>query len=596
MSFVSMDPEFVAVVQAATVGARLFPLSHTGNPKHLLPAAGIALLERLLTGTLRDFSHVFVAIAADDHATVPTMFENRPELWTLATPEDSAPETGATSRTTTTTTTTPDPTVAFPQPHSVWKPANDNNDDKANTNLPARVTVVRMPEECPGSAEILRQLEGLLPAAAHTLVVPADLLVTHSTTAATTTTITALLQTHRQGQAPKGANDRAACTMLLQDVGEQDENGVPLKESAKQKKGGLARDAEDIEYMALAFHTRDGAGGGGNNKHSTAARVLWKQGKLAAEQDEDFTLTGQTPKLQIPKARLRCNGSGTVVKVRQDWNDLHVYVLSPWVVRLVQTKTNIVDLQTDLLPLLIRRQFVGKVETFGQGVESHIVTQILQQEQQDDPDATTAAGGVVDETAGHHINGLSPKDANVNLTGFHNSANTSSTTTAAILRPNQTYTVLAHVGTGAMRVSSLPAYLYASKEVLQTALTTTSTGSLDDRPALPPQSTTNAKFMSLIMADTEIGDKPTLKCSIVGRRCKLGHKCRLNNVILLDDVQLGDNVVLQNTIVGRGTVVGDNCSLNDCQVAAGIQVESGTKEKGEVLVDTNTNTVTAAVG
>ena len=53
----------------------------------------------------------------------------------------------------------------------------------------------------------------------------------------------------------------------------------------------------------------------------------------------------------------------------------------------------------------------------------------------------------------------------------------------------------------------------------------------------------------------------------------------------MDNVQLGDNVVLQNTIVGKDTVIGDNCSLNDCQVAAGMTIESGTKERGEVLVD-----------
>jgi NDP-sugar pyrophosphorylase family protein len=56
----------------------------------------------------------------------------------------------------------------------------------------------------------------------------------------------------------------------------------------------------------------------------------------------------------------------------------------------------------------------------------------------------------------------------------------------------------------------------------------------------------------------------------------------------MDNVTLGDNVVLQNTIVGPRAVIGDNCGLNDCQVAAGKHVPSGTKEKGEVLVDTLT--------
>ena len=570
-SYANVHPEFVAVVLACTTGARLFPLASQQQqlPKHLLPAAGIPFLERLLTGALSDFQHVFIAIAADDQMTVPTLFEEQTAVWQ----SDTA---AATS------TTTTDPTTAtFPQPHSVWKPvANNSNSNNNNNNnnsllLPARVTVVRMPEECPGSAEVLRQLEGLLPTAAHVLVVPGDLVVTSAAT-----TLAALVQAHRQGQqAVKKTNytcnqtaaGPAACTLLLHDVGEQDEHGVPLKESAKQKKGGLARDAEDIEYMALAFGTTQSSSSSSSSSSSTA-RLIWKQPKVEAEQDEAFTLTGQTPRLSLPKARLRDSG---IVKVRSDWNDLHVYALAPWVVRLVQAKTNICSLQRDLLPLLIRRQFLGKVETFGQSVESHRVLEILEDDLVDGATGAAAGGGLFQ-------NALSPKDGNTTTTAA------SSTTTASLMKPNQTYTVLAHVGTGAMRSSSLPAYLYACKDLLQKLVDPAKRQQEPHCLRLPTHSTTNPKLVSLTLPDAQIGDKPTLKTSIVGRHARLGNKCRLNNVILFDNVQLGDNVVLQNTIVAANAVIGDNCSLNDCQVAASVKVASGTKEKGEVLVETMT--------
>lgn len=567
-SYSNVHPEFVAVVLGCTTGARLFPLASQQQqlPKHLLPAAGIPLLERLLTGALSDFQHVFIAIAADDQMTVPTLFEEQGNVWQ----SDTAAATTSTSST--------DPTTAtFPQPHSVWKPVvNNNNNNASSLLLPARVTVVRMPEECPGSAEVLRQLEGLLPVKAHVLVVPGDLVVTSAAT-----TLAALVQAHRQGQQQRQAvktnnyfttNETsagpAACTVLLHDVGEQDEHGVPLKESAKQKKGGLARDAEDIEYMALAFGTTQSS----SSSSSSTARLIWKQPKVEAEQDEAFTLTGQTPRLSLPKARLR--GSG-VVKVRSDWNDLHVYALAPWVVRLVQAKTNICSLQLDLLPLLIRRQFLGKVETFGQVVESHRVLEILEDDLVDGATGAAAGGGLFH-------NALSPKDANTTTTAA------SSTTTASLMKPNQTYTVLAHVGTGAMRSSSLPAYLYACKDLLQKLVDPAKRQQEPHCLRLPTQSTTNPKLVSLTLPDAQIGDKPTLKTSIVGRHARLGNKCRLNNVILFDNVQLGDNVVLQNTIVAANAVIGDNCSLNDCQVAASVKVASGTKEKGEVLVETMT--------
>ena len=620
--FQNVEPEFVAVVLAATVGARLFPLaqqqqhpqpheeggsgstsSSGSRPKHLLPIAGVPLLERLLREALHDVSHIFVALAAEDTTTVPALLESSAdwEEWTnengLAAVMNRSndnnhnrntvtdPTTSSNSATTTTTTAPTGTRSSFTAPvHSVWK-SKTSSSHTTTTNTSQYITVVHMPEDCPGSAEVLRQLEGLLPRTAHTMIVPGDLVVTQPTA-----TLAALVQAHRHGQGrPRSfydgssSNDDmsspppAACTVLLHDVGEQDETtGVPMKESAKAKKGGLAREPEEIEYMALAMPSKT-TPTTAMSSSTMSPRLIWKIGKLQAEQDEDFTLTGQTPKLNIPKARLRTTGSASVVKVRNDWNDLHVYVLSPWVVRLVQAKTSILHLQRDLLPLLIRRQFVGKVETFGQGVEPHRVLEIL--EELEDENNNSVWGNM-----------MSPKDAHGNgNNNNNNNITTPAAHTAKLMKPHQTYSVLAHVvKTGAMRSSSLPAYLYASKEMLQTLVANPAMRRNEPRLTLPANSTTNAKFVSLLLPDAQIGDKPTLKASIVGRGCRLGNKCRLNNVILMDGVQLGDNVVLQNTIVGPAATIGDNCSLNDCQVAAGMQVASGTKEKGEVLVETLT--------
>jgi hypothetical protein len=125
-----------------------------------------------------------------------------------------------------------------------------------------------------------------------------------------------LVDTHRQGS-------QTACTMLLADVAEEDEHGVPLKESAKQKKGGLAREEEDIDYIALSYTSTD------TSTPVTPPRVVWKQSKIDVETDEDYV--GTTPKLVLPKPRLRHG----VTRVRTEWSDLHVYAFSPWVRRLI---------------------------------------------------------------------------------------------------------------------------------------------------------------------------------------------------------------------------------------------------------------------
>mmetsp|Transcript_23200 Transcript_23200/g.35825 ORF Transcript_23200/g.35825 Transcript_23200/m.35825 type:complete len:92 (-) Transcript_23200:180-455(-) len=78
--------------------------------------------------------------------------------------------------------------------------------------------------------------------------------------------------------------------------------------------------------------------------------------------------------------------------------------------------------------------------------------------------------------------------------------------------------------------------------------------------------------------------KMTIKNSTIGRRVKIGIKCKLNNVVIMDDVDVGNETILQNTVVSAGCIIGDNCNLNDCQIGPGAQVEAFTKVKGEAIV------------
>jgi translation initiation factor eIF-2B subunit gamma len=98
---------------------------------------------------------------------------------------------------------------------------------------------------------------------------------------------------------------------------------------------------------------------------------------------------------------------------------------------------------------------------------------------------------------------------------------------------------------------------------------------------LPQGTSVRSKVHSVLLPGASTGDKVTFKSACVGRRCKLGNKCRLNNVVIMDDVSFGDNVILQNSIVGSGCKIGDNCNLNDCQIAPGKEIPSGEKAKGE---------------
>lgn len=83
------------------------------------------------------------------------------------------------------------------------------------------ITVIKIGDDCFGSIDALRKLEQekVVPESCHMIVLPGDLVVLQPQQ------FLALLQPSQDKE--------AACTTLLVDVGEQDEHGIPLKESAK---------------------------------------------------------------------------------------------------------------------------------------------------------------------------------------------------------------------------------------------------------------------------------------------------------------------------------------------------------------------------
>lgn len=499
--FQNTAPEFVAVVLASSVGARLFPMTDAQHPKHMLPVAGEPVVFRLLKClTASGFTQCVLGIAQDDSTTLEALKTTQEGLLFSEQLEST-------------------PNVVM-------------QSDKL------KLTVVRVGEDCQGSAEALRQIEvaSVIPASSHIVVFPGDLVVFD------TSAIRNLVDTHRQGLFK--TNTMTACTMLLADVGEEDEHGAPLKESSKQKKGGLARDEEEIEYMALSY---------ASTETTTPPRVVWKQSKLDVEADED--MVGSTPKLVLPKPRLRQG----VTRVRTEWSDLHVYALAPWVRRLIVSRTNLLSVQDDLVPLLISRQFQGVVDTFGSKADKDILDEVLRT----DPSlgsCMTGASELMDESA---------RDA---------------TGRGVTAKEIPEYAVLAHIQESALRANTIASYLYASKDVVTRAVQDTDTK--DPSLMLPEGTSIRAKFHSILLPETDVtGKKITYKSVCVGRRCQLGDKCRLNNVIIMDDCSVGDNVILQNTIIGAGCKIGDNCNLNDCQVSPGKTIPAGTKEKGESFID-----------
>ena len=586
-----------------------------------------------------------------------------------------------------------------------------------------KIHMVRLVGECSGSADVLRILSckintatttttvnttasttdaatHVLPHNAHVMVLPGDLIVTPSSSSSTLEMeevddpIVLLADAHRKGAFPIHFSQystmkngtfaalpslppppTAALTMLLTNVGEEDETATPLKESAKAKKGGLAREDLDIEYIALShiqhlhhIHTLTAAAASATIVNSFASsssslssraiasssfapipsfatravpqRVILKTSKFAIEEDEENT--GSTPKLIIPKARFHPNtifqdmapSAKSSFSIRNDWSDIHAYVFSPWVLHLLQARPAIKDIQKDLVPLLIARQFKGVKATFlgTHASSSHTFTTatttttttmetlvdkedrqtILDHVLAQDPTFQSHYSISTDERnqqQNHHRNSI-----NTTMTSVSPPLTTTSTTTTTFTDRGQKqtinstrdeqeihsvdfpYLVNAQVlprstSKLTLRACTIPSYLYACREMASRACTTpehvvnkknpTATSSSIPFATLPHGTVIDTKTHSILLPDASMEDKVQIKSCTVGHRSKIGAKSRLNNVVIMDDVVIGENCVLQNSVISTGCIIGENSNLNDCQVGPKAMVSSGTKAKGE---------------
>jgi NDP-sugar pyrophosphorylase family protein len=209
--FKNVAPEYVAVVLASSPGSRLFPVTSSELPKHMMPMAGIPVISRLLTAVAASgFQESVVLLSHEDQVTIPHL---KKEL-VLEGDDSGSKKKGY--------------KISSTKPNLVLESLA--GDEKGLM----KITILTLDADCQGSIDALRQVEdaAVVPASSNMVVIPGDLVVFDASA------FSDLCNTHRKGyqgvsNGAKSIKITTACTVLLVDVGEQDEHGLPLKESAK---------------------------------------------------------------------------------------------------------------------------------------------------------------------------------------------------------------------------------------------------------------------------------------------------------------------------------------------------------------------------
>ncbi len=270
--------------------------------------------------------------------------------------------------------------------------------------------------------------------------------------------------------------------------------------------------------------------------------------------------------LRLPRASLRAAGA---VSLHTDLLDAQAYVFHSSVLPVLAAKPGFTSVRRDLLPYLVRRQFDTRPYAA------------------DAAEAPARATGplVLAATPGCGAGGPGPASGIQRKVGVF----------------------LADAGAYCVRVDSLRAYLEVNRELASPAdaghLTGLSLSKHDNY--LGREVDIGAKsavgFACIVGWGSKLGDKCTMKRSVMGRRCRTGSGVKIVNSVVHDgatcvawlrrgeltglgaDVVLEDGVQLQGCVIGRGVVLGAGASLRECHVAAAAVVPAGAEHRSESL-------------
>lgn len=82
---------------------------------------------------------------------------------------------------------------------------------------------------------------------------------------------------------------------------------------------------------------------------------------------------------------------------------------------------------------------------------------------------------------------------------------------------------------------------------------------------------------------SQMGDKCSVKKSVIGRHCRIGSNVKVVNSVIMDHVTIADGCSIQGSVVCSNVQLQERVVLRDCQVGAGYVVSSGSEHKGESL-------------
>ncbi|XP_066305036.1 translation initiation factor eIF2B subunit gamma-like [Branchiostoma lanceolatum] len=307
---------------------------------------------------------------------------------------------------------------------------------------------------------------------------------------------------------------------------------------------------------------------------TTDSAAILKSKKIGNEQRDFIGLDGDGRRVVIMASEADLDDALTVrrsvlkrhpcVRIKTKLQDAHLFLLKKWVVDYLQQNRSVSTIKGELVPLLVRKQFsrrkkpadVSKAGDLSMVSPPSTKEDNLDIHSFDEDDEMTLLTRSLSSGAGQRVDGTQ----------------------------DSTITCYTHIVTEGMcvRANTLPSYVEANKQILHELAG-------GDELLVHPSITTKGKYQigpeCMVGEGVSLGDKVTLKKSIIGKHCTIGDRVKITNSVIMNHVTIKDGSILQGCVVCDNAHMGDQCELKDSLVGSSQNIPSKAKYSNEVIVN-----------
>ncbi|OWF56358.1 translation initiation factor eIF-2B subunit gamma-like [Mizuhopecten yessoensis] len=252
------------------------------------------------------------------------------------------------------------------------------------------------------------------------------------------------------------------------------------------------------------------------------------------------------------------------LNIKSGLTDCHMYIMKKWVVDFLDSSKAISSIKGELIPYLIKKQFSKPKASCDVGkANMSVVSEDVR------PDIFTFSK--VDEIT-EKIREMSTWiDHRGDMEDcFHHN-------------PIRCY---AHVQSDGfcVKANTVAAYNESNKQIPRVLADLAS-----EKETIVVHPSTSIKGKSQVGTDclvaegAQIGEKTSVKRSIIGKHCTIGDKVKIANSVILDHVSILEGCNIQGSLIGARSTVNEKCELKDCIVGHGQNINTMGKFTNEAI-------------